>query len=104
MIQTIREWFYTRRIIRNKRRAIFEMKQDMRYIETQQKDMLHYNEGPARKRMAEIKAKEEPTEIEESELENILSVIATSKAVKQSYNETKKVMEDNIVYLNMLLS
>lgn len=103
MIQTIREFFYKRAIIRQKRRAIYELQLDLEFIKKVKGEMLSYNEAPARKRMAELKKEENLSDIQEQELNTIVSVIAESKATKEEYRKSKQVMEELIQYVNEIL-
>lgn len=102
IMKTIREFFYRLRLRNQKRRALFEIEQDLRYLETFKSDMFKYDEGKARKRMAELKQKEKRTEIEDAEFDKILEVISQSKAVKNEFNQSKKVAEDVRNYISLL--
>lgn len=102
MIQAIREWFYRRALRDRKRKAAFELQQDLNYLKAFKRDMLEYNEDNARRRMSELKKKEEPTIQEEQELDAILDVISQSKATKTEYNKTAKVLEDVQNYISVI--
>ena len=85
-----------------KRRALFETRLDLVYIKEFQGDMLNYDESKARKRMAELRRKEPRTAEEESELDAVTSVITASKAVKDAWNQTKKLEGDLQNYIALL--
>lgn len=102
MIKAIREFFYKRGLKARKRRALYEVSQDLRYIEEFKGTMLDYDEGKARSRMAELKRKETRTPEEESEYEQILGVLAISKAVKNEYEKSTELLEDLKNYISLL--
>jgi hypothetical protein len=84
-------------------KALYEVRVDLRYIKEFKGEMITYDEGPARKKMAQLKQKgESRTPIEEQELDAILDTIAESKAVKNEWNQSLKLEEDLLKYLALL--
>lgn len=103
MITKIKEWFWTRRLRNMKLRAIFEVKKDIEYIRKVKKNMVEYDEGKARKRMAELKNKGETrTEQEQLEYEAVIDVISESKAIKNELEKNVKLVKDLEKYLDII--
>lgn len=90
------------RLKSHKKRALFELKTDLQYLMKFKGDMIKYDEGKARKRMAELKKIENRTPIQETELDTVLNVIADSKAVKNEYQKTAQLIKDVEDYLSIL--
>lgn len=100
----IKKWWYKVSLKMQKEKAIYEISQDMKYIETFKGGMLSYDESKARRRMAELKKipDESKTEIQHQELEHVLDVISKSKATKQEYERSKAVLGDLKDYISIL--
>lgn len=98
----LRNRWYAFRLAEQKRRARFELGCDAAYIMAFKSEALNRDEAKDRKRMAELKAKETPTESEAHELEVVTARIAESKAVKQEYRRTVQVLGDVENYLSIL--
>lgn len=101
-MKTIREFIYRLLLRRRKRMALFEVLQDIQYIEKFKGGMLTYDESKARKKMAELKAKETRTPQEDAELDSVLDVISESKAVKNEHRMSAKLAQDLINYNSLL--
>lgn len=86
----------------HKERALFEVEQDLRYIETFKKDMLDYDEEPARRRMSQLKKKDERTEEEDQELEAVIETISESKGVKNEWEKSNQLAKDLRNYISLL--
>ena len=102
MIEKIREMFYRWRLKNQKRRGLFEAKCDLVYLRAFKGDMLKYDEGKARKRMSELKAITNRDEKQELELDTVLNVIAESKAVKNEFSQTERLIKHLEVYIDTL--
>ncbi len=103
LLERFNKWVMTRRLRKQKERAIFEIEMDLAYLEKFKGSVIKYDEGKARKRMAELKAKgEQRTPIEETELEQVLNVIAESKAVKNEYSKSQALLNDIRNYVSCL--
>lgn len=102
MIRFIRHFIYNLRLKAQKRRALFEVRQDLRYIKEFKGDMLEYDESKARARMGELKRKEERTDEEQAEYEQVLGVIAMSKAVKNEWEKSQELARDLENYISLL--
>lgn len=102
IIIAIREWYYANRLKAQKRRAIFEVEQDLRFIEKFKGDMLKYDESKARKRMAELRRKETRTEVDETELEQVMGIISMSKAVKNEWEKSTELKKDLEKYVSLM--
>ncbi len=101
-MKTLREYIFAWGLKRHKERAVFEMKQDLIYLETFKGDMIKYDESKARKRMSELKAIENRNEKQEAELDAVLNVISESKATKANYNQTEKLIGELENYISTL--
>ena len=101
-MKTIREFFYRWTLKNHKRKALFEMECDINFLETCKSTMLRYDESKARKRMAELKKLESPSEVEQQELDKILNVLAESKATKNEWEKTKEVADQVRQYISTL--
>lgn len=103
MISSFKSWVYQKRLKKQKIKAWFEVGSDIRYLEEFKGDMLGYDEGPARKRMAELKKKEDKiTQTEQQELEAILNTISESKAVKNEHQKCTILLKDLENYISIL--
>lgn len=98
----IKQLIFKISLIHQKERAIYEASKDMEYLMNFKGDMIKYDESKARKRMAELKAKENRTEVEEAELEQVISTIAESKSVKLNYRKTVELKEDLEKYISII--
>lgn len=101
-MKKIQQFFFKRGLRRQKERAIFELEKDLQYIETFKAEMLSLDETPLRKRMGELKRKEDRTDEEEQNLAGILEKIALSKAVKNEHEKTKQLIQDCKDYLTII--
>lgn len=98
----IKNLYYKWNLKRQKERAIFEVAQDIRYIESFKKDMLDYDETKARKRMSELKKIDNKSEIEEAELDTIIGIVSQSKATKNEYEKSKALLIDLENYISII--
>ena len=98
----LREWYYKRKLRIQKEKGLFEVRQDLTYIKTFKGEMLKYDESKARKRMSELKSKENRTPQEETELDGVLDVIAESKATKNEYRQSEKLASALEDYISLL--
>ncbi len=102
MIKIIRDFIYRIRLKAQKRRALYEVCQDLRYIEEFKGEMLHYDESKARSRMGELKRKEDRTDVEQAEYEQVLGIIALSKAIKNEHEKSTDLAKDLENYISLL--
>lgn len=101
-MQQIKNWFMKWSLRRQKERAIFEIEMDLKYLKTFKGTMIDYDEGKARKRMAELKQIASRTDLEEQELDRVLGVIAESKAVKNEWQKSQALLADLRNYISCL--
>lgn len=98
----MRNFLYNIRLKNQKRRALFEVTKDIEYLKKFKGDMLEYDEGPARRKMSQLKKQDERTDEEEQELMMIVETITESKAVKNEFEKSDELRQDLQNYISML--
>ena len=102
MIETIKNWWMTRKLRLHKERALFEVQTDLAYLYTFKKEALHCDEDTARKRMAELKKIESPTPEQSEEMGNLINEISQSKATKNEVEKSAELVRDLENYISLL--
>ena len=98
----LKEYFLKKGLLKHKEQALYEVTQDIKFIELFKSEMLRYDENPARKRMAVLKKIEEPTVEQQEELTGIINTLSESKAVKNEHEKSKQLAVDLENYIACL--
>ena len=93
MFGKIKRYFWLRKIIKNKQRALFEVLMDKRYFDSQKQHLLEFNEDSARSELGKLHNKEKQTEKEIERMQELSENIGEYKAVRSVYqkNETLRL-------------
>lgn len=102
MIDIIRNWFFRKDLLKKKRRVLFEVEKDLQYLKKFKAFYLNFDEDKARARMAELKKKEDRTDKEQAELEEVVGKIAMSKAVKNEWEKSQELRDDLNRYISII--
>lgn len=98
----MKNWLLKRGLIKHKEKALYELRKDIEYIKIFKAELLNLDEKPLRKRLSVLKAKEEPTDAEATELAQTIEKIKISQAVKNEYEKSVQLANDVEDYLSML--
>lgn len=109
MIDSSQEQKFLGELLEAKQKAVFELQQDLRYLETFKGSLLAEGaDAKARASMAELKRKGQDkdglTEAEQAELEAVLEFIQEVKKTVTAYEKTKKVLNEVQEYISCLKS
>jgi len=95
-------WLY-KILLRNKqKRILFEMKMDLKWIESYKKDVLKANENDLRAKLAEYKDKETLDAKDQLDIDRIADILAEIKMIKQRHAQTKSNIKELESYIEML--
>ena len=93
--------FYKIRLKAHKRKALFETKMDLLYLNTFKK-ALSVDENKLRSEMGKLRQKENKNTKEVKRLEELNTLVTESATIKKAYEETKELESDLIDYITLL--
>lgn len=92
-------WIYKRRLIATKRRALFEIRCDLAWLEGAKETELHETTRGMRDDLAKLRKEEQRDEKRIGELEERISEI---EAIQRTWRQTKRLEADVESYVKML--
>lgn len=102
MIETIVRWYRRLRLKAHKSRALFEAECDLAWLKTARAEVLVWDEGKMRARMAELNRKESLDADEEAELEAVEAHIAKYNATRREVLGTEELIASLKSYISSL--